>query len=45
MMTECCTGLGMFFGMTAMLTPFIAIGAAIYLIVVPRRETNRIEAR
>tara|TARA_R110001599_G_scaffold281157_1_gene482832 strand:- start:602 stop:709 length:108 start_codon:yes stop_codon:yes gene_type:complete len=35
----------MFFGMLGMLTPLIAIGAIIYLIVAKRKNSNLDEAR
>tara|TARA_R110002033_G_scaffold105017_2_gene152412 strand:+ start:1247 stop:1384 length:138 start_codon:yes stop_codon:yes gene_type:complete len=45
MMMGSCTAVGMFFGILAMLTPLIAIGAIIYLIVAKRKNSNLDEAR
>ena len=44
MMIGTCMGLGMVFGMLGMLTPLIAIGAIIYLIVAKRKNSNLDEA-
>ncbi len=40
-----CTGVGMFFGMLGMLTPLIAVGAIIYVIVAKRKSSHLHEAR
>ena len=40
MMMGSCTRVGMFFGMLRMLTPLIAIGAIIYLIVTKRKNSD-----
>jgi hypothetical protein len=45
MMMGSCTGVGIFFGMLGMLTPLIAIGAIIYLIVVKRKKYDLHEVR
>lgn len=44
MMMGACTGLGMFFGMLGMLTPLIAIGAILYLVLAKRQDTDLREA-
>ena len=44
MMMGACTGLGMFFGMLGMLTPLIAIGAVLYLVLAKRQDTDLREA-
>ena len=43
-MMGACTGLGMFFGMLGMLTPLIAIGAILYLVLAKRQDTDLREA-
>jgi hypothetical protein len=40
MMMGSCTAFGMFFGILGMLTPLIAIGAIIYLVVAKRTKPN-----
>lgn len=45
MMMGSCTGVGMFFGLLGMLTPLIAIGAIIYLIVAKRKNSDLHEVR
>ena len=45
MMMGSCTAAGMFFGVLGMLTPLIAIGAIIYLIVAKRKNLDLQEAR
>ena len=40
-----CTAIGMVFGILGMLTPLIAIGAIVYLIVAKRKNTDLHEAR
>ena len=44
MMMGSCTAVGMFFGLLGMLTPLIAIGAIIYLIVATRKNSDLHEA-
>ncbi len=45
MMMGSCTAVGMFFGMLGMLTPLIAVGAIIYLIVANGRNSDLHEVR
>ena len=45
MMMGCCTGLGMFFGTLGMLTPLIAIGAILYLVLAKPQGSDLREAR
>ena len=44
MMMGACTGLGMVFGMLGMLTPLIAIGAILYLVLANRQTPEMQEA-
>ena len=45
MMMGCYTGLGMFFGTLGMLTPLIAIGAILYLVLAKPQGSDLREAR
>ena len=45
MMMGACTGLGMVFGLLGMLTPLIAIGAILYLVLTKRRDSDLREAQ
>jgi len=45
MMMGSCTAIGMLFGILGMLTPLIAIGAIIYLVVAKRKNSDLDEAR
>jgi hypothetical protein len=45
MMMGSCMAAGMFFSALGMLTPFIAVGAIIYLIVARRKNPDLQEAR
>ena len=45
MMMGSCTAVGMFFGIFGMLTPLIAIGAIIYLILAKRNNSDLHEVR
>lgn len=40
MIMGACTGLGMFVGLIGMLTPLIAIGAILYLVLAKRQDTD-----
>ena len=44
MMMGCCTGLGMFFGLLGMVTPVIAIGAILHLVLAKRQDSELREA-
>ena len=44
MMMGCCTGLGMFFSLLGMVTPVIAIGAILYLVLAKRQDSELREA-